>query len=547
MAIKGSLREASLPDVLQLLAMGQKSGCLSVTDRSNFGYIFFERGRIIYAAIVNRRDRLGDLLVKNELLDAATLARAVEMQGSQPEERLGEILIEMGAITREQLEQYIRIQIEEAVYFLFTWSQGSFYFEAGQEPDAGAMRVSINPENLLLEGARRIDEWSLIEKKIPSLDLVFELDRERIGDEAVLTDEQRRTLSLVDARRTVHEIVHASGLVEFDVAKALFGLIQAGFAHQVGRRVAADVREVPRARIDEHRNLGVAFYKTGMHEEAAREFRRVLQLHPEALDARFALGLIALRSGDMRGALRAFRETVDAGGGRAAAFHNLALALEELEWLPQARGAADEALRLEPSRADVLLSCAVLRLKAQDVEAAVPAFEAYRAALGSRTPPAVFFAFAILAEAAAGRTDAALRLGDEGIALYPHSAPLLLHLGLVRERRGDWDAAEALYRRAAEEGGGEVPQVHKGLGDVLYRRGAHDEAAAEYGRAIRMAPELGDDVYFKLGNIHYKRMEREEAVRLWRRALELNPANHVARTNLELVEHVLAKPGAGAR
>ena len=82
-----------------------------------------------------------------------------------------------GAITRDQLEQYIRIQIEEAVYYLFTWSQGSFYFEAEQRPEEGAMRVSINPENLLLEGARRIDEWSLIEKKIPSLDLVFEIDR----------------------------------------------------------------------------------------------------------------------------------------------------------------------------------------------------------------------------------------------------------------------------------------------------------------------------------------------------------------------------------
>jgi hypothetical protein len=45
MAIKGSLREASLPDVLQLLAMGQKTGCLSVTDRNNFGYIYFDRGR----------------------------------------------------------------------------------------------------------------------------------------------------------------------------------------------------------------------------------------------------------------------------------------------------------------------------------------------------------------------------------------------------------------------------------------------------------------------------------------------------------------------
>ena len=58
MAIKGNLREASLPDVLQLLAMGQKTGCLSVTDRSNFGYIYFDRGRITYASIVNRRDAI---------------------------------------------------------------------------------------------------------------------------------------------------------------------------------------------------------------------------------------------------------------------------------------------------------------------------------------------------------------------------------------------------------------------------------------------------------------------------------------------------------
>ena len=65
MAIKGSLKEASLPDVLQLLSMGKKSGCLSVTHRQNFGYIYFDKGRICYASIVNRRDRLGDILVKN--------------------------------------------------------------------------------------------------------------------------------------------------------------------------------------------------------------------------------------------------------------------------------------------------------------------------------------------------------------------------------------------------------------------------------------------------------------------------------------------------
>ena len=78
MAIKGSLKEASLPDVLQLLAMGKKTGCLSVTHRNNFGYIYFEKGRIAYASIVNRRDRLGDLLIKTGLVTREQLEQAVQ-------------------------------------------------------------------------------------------------------------------------------------------------------------------------------------------------------------------------------------------------------------------------------------------------------------------------------------------------------------------------------------------------------------------------------------------------------------------------------------
>src|SRR3989454_4305356 len=80
MAIKGSLKEASLPDVLQLLALGQKTGCLSIADRSNFGYIYFEKGRICYASIVNRRDRLGDILVKHGKITQDHLEAAVHRQ-----------------------------------------------------------------------------------------------------------------------------------------------------------------------------------------------------------------------------------------------------------------------------------------------------------------------------------------------------------------------------------------------------------------------------------------------------------------------------------
>mgnify|MGYP003693925013 CR=1 FL=1 len=167
MAIKGSLKEASLPDVLQLLALGKKSGCLAVADRQNFGYVYFDEGRICYASIVNRRDRIGDLLVKNGRVSPEQLEEAIALQEQRRDSKLGELLVEISAVTRKDLEDYMRIQIEEAVYYLFTWTQGTFNFEAGMRPDQDFL-VRINPESLLLEGARRVDEWSLIERRSPA-------------------------------------------------------------------------------------------------------------------------------------------------------------------------------------------------------------------------------------------------------------------------------------------------------------------------------------------------------------------------------------------
>lgn len=537
MAIRGSLREASLPDVLQLLAMGKKSGCLSVTHRSAFGNIYFDRGRISYASIVNRRDRLGDILVKDGLISRADLEAAIAVQALAPERKLGEILVAQRVLAREELHQYIKHQIEEAVYFLFTWNQGTFSFEADIRPDAQDILVSINPESLLLEGARRVDEWSLIEKKIPSFDLIFSIDRQHLHDSRVeLTPEQETLVPLIDGQRDVAALIDESGLGEFEVGKALYGLITAGFMHRVGRTRAPEPVS-HEARITEHRNLGVAFYKTGMLDEAVREFRRVAELRPGDEHGEFYLGLLALRQGRLEEAVRTLRTAAGRPGAKGATHLNLAYALERSGRLDEARLTLARAEQVLPNEPTVRLASAVLALRRNDVTAADESLRDAAALWGTRKRPAAWFHYAGLVAAILGDLDRAVSILEEGITAHPHAAVLLNNLATALERRGRFAEAATIADRGQLEDAA-LPQLHKNAGDLHYRAGRYDDALECYVRAVRAAPDLGGDVWLKLGNIRFRRRERDEAIRCWERSLALAPDNPMARNNLETAKRL---------
>src|SRR6266566_1594992 len=489
MAIKGSLKKASIPDVLQLLALGQKTGCLSIADRSNFVYIYFDRGRISYASNVNRRDRLGDILVKHEKITQDQLDAAIHRQAKERDKKLGEILVLQSVLTQQELERYMRMQIEESVYYLFTWTQGTFNFEADVRPEQQDFLVSINPESLLLEGARRVDEWGLIEKKIPSFDLIFVVDRDRLAiSDAKLTEIQDRLLPLLDGSRDVNGVIEDSGLGEFEVGKALYGLVTAGFLHRAGRTASAEDVKMTDARVEEHRNLGIAFYKTGMLDEAAREFRRVAELR--ATDANAQLGRL---------------EDADAAYSEAAT-----------------------RARTDPR---VYVGWGVVALKQGDHGSAAGRLDRAKELFAERVPPIWFWA-RTLAAAAAGDFETAEQVAAQAVETHPHNGVLRNNLAVLHELAGALPQAEELARAALQDEPS-LPQLSKNLGDLAYRGSRYDEAWALYQRAIELSPELGDDVYFKLGNIAYKRNDREQASTLWHRALELNPKHELVKANLD--------------
>ena len=536
MAIEGALQDVSLADICQLLGMGMKTGCLSMTDRSNFGYIYFEKGRVIYASVLNRKDRLGELLVRNHVITRQELSTATAKQAADRGTRLGEILVEIEALSEEELQKYIQVQIEEAVYHLFTWTQGSFHFDTDQMPDEeGIFLVNIPPEALLMEGARRVDEWSQIEKKIPSFDVVFQVDKhpDESDEDVELTKEQRKVLPFIDGVRTATEIMNEAGLVEFDTGKALYGLIQAGFVSRAGERSTQEETGGDEA-LQQHLNVGIAFYRSGMMEDAGREFEEALEIDPKQARANFMMGLIAFRRGRLDAALDHFGSMPPGSGNNYSVHRNTALTLELLGRYEEALGALDAALVTKPTDADVHLARGIVHLKARDATKALEALRLYRTSPEVKRPSPAYYAYTVLASAVAGDLDYAVAVGREGLGHYADSGPIPVNSGAVLERRGEVDAAAALYKRAVATNP-PPPQAHKNLGDQAYAHGDHEGARAQYEKAVKLSPRLGDDVYLRLGTMAYKSNDRDVALLLWRRALDLNPHNEAVQANLEML------------
>ena len=536
MAIEGALQDVSLADICQLLGMGMKTGCLSITDRSNFGYVYFEKGRVIYASVLNRKDRLGELLVRNHVITRKDLSAATDKQSKEKGKRLGEILVEIEALSEEDLQKYIQKQIEEAVYHLFAWTQGSFHFDTDQMPDEeGMYLVSIPPEALLMEGARRVDEWSQVEKKIPSFDIVFQLDKhpDESDEDVELTTHQKKVVPFIDGQRTVDEIMDEAGLVEFDTGKALYGLIQAGFVSRSGERSTSEETGGDEA-LQQHLNVGIAFYRSGMMEDAGREFEQALAIEPTQGRANFMMGLIAFRRGRLEESLNHFGSMPPGTGENYSVFRNTALILELLGRYDEALGVLDEAMITRPTDAEVHLARAIIHIKRRDIPKALDALRIYRTSSEVKRPSPQYYAYTVLAAAVGGDLEYAVAVGREGLGHYPDSGPVLVNTGAVLERRGDVEAAAALYKRATQATP-PLPQAHKNLGDQAYAHGDHDGARAQYEKAVKLAPRLGDDVYLRLGTMAFKSNDGDVALLLWRRALDLNPNNEAVQANLEML------------
>ena len=234
MAIEGPLRELGIHDVFQLLDLSRKTGCLRVSSalRDNEGQVHFRRGRVVAATIRSNPHLLGTVLLRDGRITEAELAAArVIQEGTTPHRRLGEILVEQGVLTTRELDRYIRRQVETVTFELLSWQEGFFSFTDGDDDDVADGVTALAVESLLMEGARRLDEWTQIQQRIPHLGvtpLLADLPQDGSAPPLDLQPAEWEVLAAMDGERDLRQVATALNRGEFDVARTAFGLLSTG-------------------------------------------------------------------------------------------------------------------------------------------------------------------------------------------------------------------------------------------------------------------------------------------------------------------------------
>jgi hypothetical protein len=318
MAIEGPLRELGIHDVFQLLDLSRKTGVLRVVSelRDNEGRVAFDQGKVTSAEIKSNPHPLGQLLLRSGKVTEADLARARGLQAERGDRRrFGEILVSIGAISQRELERQVRLQIEAVVFEMMSWREGFFSFAEGSVADVPTdAPVRIATESLLMEGARRIDEWSRIADKVPNLSVVPSLAASAGGDAGLLDllPNEWEVLANIDGATDLRGLATTLGRSEFDVAKIVYGLVSTGVI-ELRKPNAKALPSLglpmgdPAAYVKEARRAT----QSGRLDTALDAARQAVLADPRSGQAHLAVAEVMLRMGRAKDAADALRAAAE--------------------------------------------------------------------------------------------------------------------------------------------------------------------------------------------------------------------------------------------
>ena len=225
--MKGTLSLINFADIIRDLHLTRRTGLLRLTRDRELRAVFVEQGDLVFALSNLPHERLGDFLLARDLITREQYEAAVQKPNAK--QRFGQVLVEMGVMSREAVETHARQHLTEIILAAFEWERGEFVFEEGTRA-AHDVKLNLLTPNLILMGVRRMTNDEVVRRALGPTTQFIELSPDAMTrlQRATLDGTEGFVLSRITGRMTIDELVLISGVPEATILRVVYGLLCAG-------------------------------------------------------------------------------------------------------------------------------------------------------------------------------------------------------------------------------------------------------------------------------------------------------------------------------
>lgn len=219
MSVQGLIQTMVVPDFLQWVQVGKKTGVALFQKQNLIKELVFENGTLIWANSNDPREHLGQIALQKGLITPARLKEIMNLQKTSAV-AVGQILLEMQILNGEQLRQLLLEKFTNCFYELFLWDAGKFCFRPEEvESYKNDFSCKLEVHYLILEGARRLDEWVELKRLFNSQEITIALSKK--FPEKLETPFEAKLLHQIRAEKKLGQIILEMRLQDYLVLATL--------------------------------------------------------------------------------------------------------------------------------------------------------------------------------------------------------------------------------------------------------------------------------------------------------------------------------------
>lgn len=275
MAIEGPISELNLIDLFQILSFNQKSGILRIKSFDDQkANVFFEMGNVVYANVEGINLPL--LLIKAGKITKEFYEEKILNRIPNDDLEFAREIIKMKIISENEFRKFLQLRIEDTIFKLFELKDGYFKFEETNIILDNLIKFRIKTESLIMEGSRRIDEWSRLSSKIPNSSVVPKIsDNPDKMDLLDLKPKEWEIFSMINGKNSIKDIAEKYG-DEFEIAKLIYGMITLGIVVVETSHIETDKNSFDMAK---------HYFDDGLYDKSILELKNYLKIDPKNIDA----------------------------------------------------------------------------------------------------------------------------------------------------------------------------------------------------------------------------------------------------------------------